>query len=160
MPAVSVSRSHDRVAERGPYVEVNHSSLLTSSNDELTSSLTSGIPMCGPTPKPRVRTKLNPAAEGFVPTPGMLDQLLQQVSQSLLTWHQGAGCSKDQPWLWRDPMHGSALGLGPSSNLSLQVGCSGVQPKAVDPTYGSALGLRPSLWTLKWSHKVKLLTGR
>ena len=38
------------------------------------------------------------------------------------------------PALAVDPMHGPALGLGPNSNVTLQVGISGVQPKAVDPT--------------------------
>ena len=116
LPAASVSRSHDRVAECGPCVKVNHPSSLASAKDDLASSLKFGIPMCGPTPEPRVRTNLNPAAEGFVPTPDQVqaeeELLLQQVSQSLLAWHQGAGCSKDQPWLWRDPMHGPALGVG------------------------------------------------
>ena len=38
------------------------------------------------------------------------------------------------PALAVDPKYGSALGLGPSSNVTPLVGISGVQPKAVDPT--------------------------
>ena len=119
LPTASVSRSHDRVAERGPYVKVNHPSSLTSSSSVHFSSLKSGIPMCGPTPEPRVRSNLNPAvegfvlrvaaAEGFVPTPDQVQAwgqlLLQQMSQPLITW-------------------------------LLQEGISGVQPKAVDPMHG------------------------
>ena len=71
LPATSVSRSHDRVAERGPCVKVNHPSSLASAKDDLASSLTSGIPMCGPTPKPRVRSSLDPAAEELEPWPSL-----------------------------------------------------------------------------------------
>merc|ERR1711888_375565 len=74
LPAASISRSDDRVAERGPYVKVNHPSSLTSSCNVYFSSLKPGIPMCGPTPMPRVRSSLNPAAEEFVPRPpGWID---------------------------------------------------------------------------------------
>ena len=126
MPAASVSRSDDRVAERGPQAKVSDSSSLIESKNVNFSSLKSGLPMGEPTPEPRVRSNLNPAAEGFMPwPPGCFDQgqdagqfLLQQVSQSLLAWHQREGCAGVQPWLWRDPMHGSALGLGPSANMT------------------------------------------
>ena len=72
LPAASVSRSDDQVAECGPLAKVSHSSSLTSSKDELTSSLKSGFPMCGPTPEPRVRSSLNPATEKFEPTSWMV----------------------------------------------------------------------------------------
>ena len=117
LPAASVSRSHDRVAECGPYVKVSLPSSITSSNDELTSSLNSGIPMCGPTPVPRVRSSLNPAAEEFVPRPpGYFDwglawvqSSLQQVCHPLLAWLQQLGCLGVEPWLCT-PWFGPAFG--------------------------------------------------
>ena len=117
LPAASIGRSHDRVAERGPYVKVNHSSLLTSSNDELTSSLKSGIPMCGPTPVPRVRSSLNPAAEEFVPRPpgvfnwglAWVQSSLQQACYPLQACLQLLGCLGVEPWLCT-PWFGPALG--------------------------------------------------
>merc|ERR1711895_6029 len=69
LPATSASRSHDRVAERGPFAKVNYPSSLTSSSNSNFASLIPGFPMCGPTPMPRVKSTLNPAAEEFVPRP-------------------------------------------------------------------------------------------
>ena len=84
MPAASISRSDDRVAERRPKAKVSNSSSLIGPESVLFSSLKFGIPMCGPTPEPRVRSNLNPAAEGIVPwPPGSLDQGLD-VGQYLL----------------------------------------------------------------------------
>ena len=117
LPAASVSRSHDRVAERGPYVKVNHPSSLTSSSNVHFSSLKPGIPMCGPTPVPRVRSSLNPAAEVFVPRPpGFFDWglawvqcSLQQMCHPFLAWLQQLGCSGVLPWQCT-PCFGPALG--------------------------------------------------
>ena len=117
LPAASISRSHDRVAERGPYVKVNHPSSQTSSSNVNFSSLKPGIPMCGPTPVPRVRSSLNPAAEEFVPRPpGWIDwglagvqYSLQQVCHPLLAWLQQLGCLGVEPWLCT-PCVGPALG--------------------------------------------------
>ena len=115
LPAASVSRSHDRVAERGPYVKVNHPSSLTSSSSVHFSSLKSGIPMCGPTPVPRVRSSLNPAAEGFVPTPDQVQAwgqlLLQQMHHPLQAWLQQLVCLGVEPRLCT-PWNGPAFGWG------------------------------------------------
>ena len=69
MPAASLSRSDERVAERGPLAKVSDSSSLFGPKNVHFSSLKSDPPMCGPTPEPRVRSSLNPAAEEFVPRP-------------------------------------------------------------------------------------------
>ena len=67
MTATSVCRPDGRVAERGPQAKVSDSSSLIGSKNVHFSSLKSGLPMCGPTPEPRVRSNLNPAAEKFMP---------------------------------------------------------------------------------------------
>ena len=64
------------------------------------------------------------------------------MAQSLLAWPQQVGCPGSS--LGCDPMFWPCPRLGPSSNVTLQVGFSGVQPKAVDPTLWLSLGLRPS----------------
>ena len=71
LPAASVSRSHDRVAERGPCTKVNHPSSQVSSSNVNFTSLMPGFPMCGPTPMPRVMPSLNPAAEELEPWPSL-----------------------------------------------------------------------------------------
>ena len=100
--------------------------------------------MSGPTPEPRVRSNLNPVAEEFVPRPpGWLNQgwalgqfLLQQMSQLLLTWPQEVGVFRG-PALAVDPMYGSALGLGLSSNMT---------PAGGD-FWGPAEGCGPHAWS-------------
>ena len=117
LPATSVSRSHDRVAERGPYVKVNHPSSITSSSNVHFSSLKSGFPMCGPTPEPRVRSSLIPAAEELEPWPSLFRRAFSicgAVALHPMCW----------PCLW----------LGPSPNVTLQVGFLGSSLRAVDPT--------------------------
>ena len=117
MPAASVCRPDGRVAERGPQAKVSNPSSLAESKNVHFSSLKSGLPMCGPTPEPRVRSNLNPAAEEFVPRPpGCFDQglawgqlLLQQMSHPLQAWLQQLGCLGVQPWLCT-PCFGPALG--------------------------------------------------
>ena len=98
MPAASVSRSDDQVAERGPLDKVSDSSSLIGPKNVHFSSLKSDPPMCGPTPMPRVRSKLNPAAEKFELPPGWFDQglacwqfSLQQMTRSLLARPQQVG---------------------------------------------------------------------
>merc|ERR1711872_326058 len=106
LPAASIGRSHDRVAESGPFAKVNHPSSQISSSNVNFASLMPGFPMCGPTPMPRVRSNLNPAAEEFVPRPpGWFDQglvwgqlLLQQMSHPLLAWLLQLGWSGVLPW--------------------------------------------------------------
>ena len=71
LPAASIGRSHDRVAERGPCTKVNHPSSQVSSSNVNFTSLKSGFPMCGPTRLPRVRSSLNPAAEELGPWPSL-----------------------------------------------------------------------------------------
>ena len=108
MPAASISRSDDRVAERGPLSKVSHSSSLFGPKNVHFSSLKSDPPMCGPTLVPRVRSSLNPAAEEFVPRPpGLFDwglawvqYSLQQMCHPLLAWLQQLGCSGVLPWQW------------------------------------------------------------
>ena len=58
LPAASIGRSLDRVAERGPCTKVNHPSSQVSACNVNFTSLMPGFPMCGPTPMPRVRTSL------------------------------------------------------------------------------------------------------
>ena len=169
LPAASVSRSHDRVAERGPYVQVNHPSSQTSSSSVHFSSLNPGIPMCGPTPMPRERSSINSAAGRFIPrSPGGLNQGLfvsrppgwceqglawwqlvpQQMPLPLQAWPLQLGC---QGW-----SHGFAPHVldQPSARAESKHGpaggVSGVQPKGCGPQREVlALGLRPcSHWTL------------
>ena len=116
-PTASVCRPDGRVAECGPQAKVSNPSSLIGPESVHFLSLKSCHPMCGPTPEPRVRTNLNPAAEEFMPRPrGWFDQglalgqfLLQQMSHFLLVWPQQVGCSGVQPWLWTPCM---ALPLG------------------------------------------------
>ena len=116
-PAASVSRSYDRVAERGPFAKVNHPSSHTSSSYVNFSSLIPGFPMCGPTTMPRVWSSPNPAAEVFVPRPpgffnwGLagVQSPLQQVCYPLQAWLQQLGCLGVEPWLCT-PWIGPALG--------------------------------------------------
>ena len=55
-------------------------------------------------------------------------------------------------------MLGSALGLGPSPNVTPLVGSSGVQPKAVDPTqrFSPRPKAEPLMGAIKWTLKVKI----
>ena len=119
LPVASISRSHDRVAECGPFAKVNHPSSQTSSSYVNFSSLKHCFPMCGPTPMPRVRFSPNPAAEVFVPRPpGYFDwglaweqSSLQQVCYPLQAWLQQLGHPGVEPWLCT-PWIGAALGMG------------------------------------------------
>ena len=107
MPAASICRPDGRVAERGPQAKVSNPSSIIGPVNVHFSSLKSGLPMCGPTPEPRMRSNLNPAAEEFVPRPpGWFDQglacgqfLLHQMCHFLPTLPQQVGCSGVQPWL-------------------------------------------------------------
>ena len=117
LPAASIGRSHDRVAERGPCTKVNHPSSQVSACNVNFTSLMPGFPMCGPTPMPRVRTSLNPAAEEFVPRPpgvfnwglAWVQSSLQQACYPLQAWLRQPGCLGVEPWLCT-PCVGPALG--------------------------------------------------
>ena len=181
LPAASVSRSHDRVAERGPYVKVNHPSSLTSSSSVHFSSLKPGIPMCGPTPVPRERSCLNPAAGGFIPrTPGGFNQglfvprppgwfeqglawwqlLPQQMSLPLQAWPQQLGCLGVEPWLCT-PCVGPALGYGRVLPWPLWWGrFRGPAQGLLTPTRRSCprpwAKTSPRHYYFKWTPKVKI----
>ena len=119
LPAASIGRSHDRVAEHGPVAKVDHPSSHASSSNVNFTSLMPGFPMCGPTPMPRVRFSPNPAAEVFMPRPpgyfnwGLAweQSSLQQVCYPLQAWLQQLGRLGVEPWLCT-PWIGPALGMG------------------------------------------------
>ena len=72
LPAASIGRSHDRVAERGPCTKVNHPSSQVSFSNVNFTSLMPGFPMCGPTPMPRARSSQYPAAKELEPWPSLV----------------------------------------------------------------------------------------
>ena len=70
-PAASICRPDGRVAERGPQAKVSNPSSIIGPENVHFLSLKFGLPMSGPTPEPRVRSNLNPAAEELEPWPSL-----------------------------------------------------------------------------------------